>query len=142
MYKTNHPFYTKKNVESYYYFYVPVRFGNSIYTVKLFAEQKKGEKEINPNVVHLYDVVEIKKLGKLSRSYQLSHLPSTISITEMLSGVKDYKGNPYLFEEQKEQVKLNLYKTNHPFYTIYSSSNNSNIFLQKASTDVSSNDFK
>lgn len=95
----------KKNVESYYYFYVPVRFGNSIYTVKLFAEQKKGEKEINPNVVHLYDVVEIKKLGKLSRSYQLSHLPSTISITEMLSGVKDYKGNLYLFEEQKEQIK-------------------------------------
>ena len=95
----------KKNVESYYYFYVPVRFGNSIYTVKLFAEQKEGEKEINPNTVHLYDVIEIKKLGKLSRSYQLSHLPSTISITEMLSGVKDYKGNFYLFEEQKEQVR-------------------------------------
>ncbi len=82
----------KMNIESYYYFYVPVRFGSSVYTIKLSTEQKIGEKEINPNTVHLYDVIEIKKSDRAvaRNSSSLKQMPDTISITEMLSGVKDY----------------------------------------------------
>lgn len=90
----------KPNVENYYYFYVPVKLGQHIYTVKLAAEEMVSEKGIDPKTVHLYDVLETKKQGTQARNTSGSYgFPASISITEMLQNVNDAEGNPYILPD-------------------------------------------
>lgn len=55
----------KKNIEKYHYFISNIKIGKQEYKIILNAEQYKGESEIKPQTVHLYDVLEEKKSGKL-----------------------------------------------------------------------------
>ena len=90
----------KPNVENYYYFYVPVKLGQYIYTVKLAAEEMVSEKGIDHKTVHLYDVLETKKQGTQARNTSGSYgFPASISITEMLQNVNDVDGNPYILPD-------------------------------------------
>lgn len=92
----------KPNVENYYYFYVPVRYGNDVFVVQIAAEENVNEAGIDPKTVHIYDVLEIKKVrsGNLANdiSKNKSSLPNTISIEDLLTNVKDYKKQDYILK--------------------------------------------
>ncbi len=99
----------KTNIDTYYYFYVPVRFGNETYTVKLVAEQVKKEKTIKPETVHLYDVIEINKKSRdaTGSNYPVQNASEdTISIAEMLKNVKDYRGVDYITAQKNSADEI------------------------------------
>ncbi|MDR3112740.1 MAG: hypothetical protein LBU09_00005, partial [Endomicrobium sp.] len=100
----------KPNVDFYHYFFTPVRFGNKVYTVKLVGEQYKGETGINPDSIKLYDVIEVKaETNKKTagaqygtKSVRATTPADTITIAQMLSGVKDADGKPYLMAQKRQ----------------------------------------
>lgn len=101
----------KPNVKAYHRFYVPIRTRTRIYTLRLVAEeQANGSVAFNPAELNLYDViVERKQKKKVSHKTGIKpvnrgkRLSDTISIREMLAGVKDADGKTY-YQEQQESL--------------------------------------
>ena len=89
----------KNEVDVYHRFYVPVHFNGKAYVLRIVGEERQKGITLNPTNIDLYSViVENKKEGKDSPriSDELGVGPlSTITIQEMLKGVKDAQGNPY-----------------------------------------------
>ncbi len=93
----------KPNVKAYHRFYVPIRTRTRIYTLRLVAEeQASGSVAFNPAELNLYDViVERKQKKKVSHKTGIKpvnrgkRLSDTISIREMLAGVKGADGKTY-----------------------------------------------
>ena len=108
----------KNKVAFYHRLYVPITVDGQTYKViRLVAEENKnGDIELDPKTVELYDVIVEDKNARLSASPEnrftnlpggarlsaapdngLADLPglSSITIKEMLSGVKDFAGEDY-----------------------------------------------
>lgn len=93
----------KSKVENYHYFYVPMRVGNYVYTMKIVGEEQQNEITLNPTKIDLYSIIPTKKEstphlhdGKINGA---SSLFNTFTIRDMLKDVKDYEGNNYIDEE-------------------------------------------
>ena len=93
----------KGKVENYHYFYVPMRVGNYVYTMKIVGEEQQNEITLNPTKIDLYSIIPTKKEstphlhdGKINGA---SSLFNTFTIRDMLKDVKDYEGNNYIDEE-------------------------------------------
>ena len=93
----------KGKVENYHYFYVPMRIGNYVYTMKIVGEEQQNEITLNPTKIDLYSIIPTKKEstphlhnGKINGA---SSLFNTFTIRDMLKDVKDYDGNNYIDEE-------------------------------------------
>ena len=89
----------KNEVDVYHRFYVPVHFNGNVYVLRIVGEERQKGITLNPTNIDLYSViVEHKKDGlgyhRISDNSIAGH-PSTITIQEMLKGVKDAQGNPY-----------------------------------------------
>lgn len=95
----------KPNVESYHRFYVPIWDGKTVRVLRIVAEQSKSGIVIDPKDFDIYDVVVESKRLPPSRSVpngepastplQMGGQPLTVSIRQMLSGVKDMRGKVY-----------------------------------------------
>lgn len=104
----------KPNVKAYHRFYVPIRTRTRIYTLRLVAEeQANGSVAFNPAELNLYDViVERKQKKKVSHKTGIKpvnrgkRLSDTISIREMLAGVKDADGKTYYQEQQESRGRI------------------------------------
>lgn len=95
-------------VLSYHRFYVPVRISDTIYTVRLVAEEGRNVITLNPTMLNLYDVIADKEQNKKRRE-PLPGPPGnglslvedgiapfdTITIAELLKDVKSHTGEPY-----------------------------------------------
>lgn len=93
----------KGKVENYHYFYVPMRVGNYVYTMKIVGEEQQNEITLNPTKIDLYSIIPTKKEstphlhdGKINGA---SSLFNTFTIRDMLKDVKDYEGNNHIDEE-------------------------------------------
>jgi hypothetical protein len=90
----------KNEVDVYHRFYVPVHFNGEAYVLRIVGEERQKVITLNPTNIDLYSVIiENKKEGKDSPRVVRDKLGvgplSTITIQEMLKGVKDAQGNPY-----------------------------------------------
>lgn len=90
----------KNEVDVYHRFYVPVHFNGDVYVLRIVGEERQKVITLNPTNIDLYSVlVENKKDGtgyhRVVRDNSIAGHPSTITIQEMLKGVKDAQGNPY-----------------------------------------------
>ena len=92
----------KGKVENYHYFYVPMRVGNYVYSMKIVGEEQQNEITLNPTKIDLYSIIPTKKEstphlhdGKINGA---SSLFNTFTIRDMLKDVKDYEGNNYIDE--------------------------------------------
>lgn len=93
-------------VEFFHRFYVPVRVGNDMYTVRLVAIERNGNITIEPKQTELYDVLIDSKEESLGRPANEdgvltggSEAPSNITIRQMLNNVKDIAQNPYFTQD-------------------------------------------
>ena len=89
----------KNEVDVYHRFYVPVHFNGKVYVLRIVGEERQKVITLNPTNIDLYSViVENKKEDtgspRISDELGAGPLP-TITIQEMLKGVKDAQGNPY-----------------------------------------------
>jgi hypothetical protein len=101
----------KGDVVVYHRFYVPVSLDGHIYTIRLVAQEKKGNISFDRKGVELYDVIEDKTKQPLPHSQPAGEPAATlkageeavskISIQQMLSNVKDYFGGP-LFQGEAD----------------------------------------
>lgn len=99
----------KPGIDSYHRFYVPVWDGTATRTVRIVAEQSKDGIRIDPNAFDIYEMMEeagapadgnqASQPAPLAGGHQKApprtERPRTISIRQMLTGVKDMKGVPY-----------------------------------------------
>lgn len=90
----------KNEVDVYHRFYVPVHFNGEVYVLRIVGEERQKVITLNPANIDLYSVIiENKKEGKDSLRAIRDRLGvgplSTITIQDMLKGVKDAQGNPY-----------------------------------------------
>lgn len=92
----------KNSVRYYHRFYVPIRDGNDLYTVRIVAEESNGVITVNPASVKFYDVIIDKRRTPAPAIpsngpsvVQSSASLNTISLYDMLKGVKDMWGKPY-----------------------------------------------
>ena len=96
----------KNGIENYHNLLAAVNINGNYYAVRFIAEEKKGKLTVNPKTVYLYDV-NIQKSSTTNvkaqsgNSQAASHTSSstafdTISIKDILSGVKDGKGVLYV----------------------------------------------
>ena len=96
----------KNGIENYHNLLAAVDINGNYYAVRLIAEEKKGKLTVNPKTVYLYDV-NIQKSSTTNvkaqsgNSQAASHTSSstafdTISIKDILNGVKDGKGVLYV----------------------------------------------
>ena len=100
----------KTNVLNFHRIYVPVRTDAGIQAVRIVAEELKDSDRLKPTDVELYDVV----LEGQKESPAVSHgllakevvpspgAPFELTIADMLRGVKDAEGNPYVGEEYRQ----------------------------------------
>ena len=100
----------KADVLNFHRLYVPVRTDAGVQTVRIVAEELKGSDKLKPTDVELYDVV----LEGQKESPAVSHgllakevvpspgAPFELTIADMLRGVKDTEGNPYVGEEYQQ----------------------------------------
>lgn len=95
----------KPDVEMYHRFYVPVKVGEQIYTVRIVAEERNGTLNLSPKELALYDVIIEKRpislAGADSPVIRTNGSFSTVTIKEMLQNVKDMKNMPYY--QKKEE---------------------------------------
>lgn len=115
----------RKNQVAYYHrLYVPISIDKEHYKViRLVAEERKGgDIEVDPKSIELYDVIPEDKNARLptasenesvdtpddarlsaSPASRFTDLPglSSITIREMLSGVKDNNGTPYFQSDEQ-----------------------------------------
>lgn len=91
----------------YHRFYVPVEVNDSIRAVRIVAKETNGVITLSPTDVGLYDVLVERKFQSLLPASRAAgqktgddmgqkEKASTITIRQMLSGVKDMDGNPYI----------------------------------------------
>ncbi len=94
----------KENVERTHRFYTPVRIGNKLYAVRIVAQEMKGNDGLKPIDVDIYDVVVESNNPSPAPSVPpvagrttdpAREGSSTVTIREMLSGVKDAYGVLY-----------------------------------------------
>lgn len=91
----------KPYARAYHRFYVPVRMNQHLATIRIVAEERQGVITLNPTDVNLYDlIVEDKKRRANAPAGSLplggpDSSSDTITIREMLAGVKDADGEPY-----------------------------------------------
>lgn len=88
----------KNEVSRFYRLFVPVKMNGQLYTLLLTAEDFNKNVEIDAQEVSLYEI-SAKKIEDNRPSATLNvqgTLPSKISIREVLQGVKDVDGNPYI----------------------------------------------
>lgn len=119
----------KGKVENYHYFYVPMRIGNYVYTMKIVGEEQQNEITLNPTKIDLYSIIPTKKEstphlhnGKINGA---SSLFNTFTIRDMLKDVKDYEGNNYIDEEgnpnyyaQKTDDTMGVLKDSRPEWEV------------------------
>lgn len=91
----------KAKVKNYHYFYVPIKLGDDIFTIKIVGEENSSNIQLNPLKIDLYSVMAVKKDGNFQpHKGSISKSPSlSITIQDMLKEVKDYEGNNYIDEE-------------------------------------------
>lgn len=91
----------KAKVKNYHYFYVPIKLGNDIFTIKIVGEESSSNIQLNPLKIDLYSVMAVKKDGNFQpHKGSISKSPSlSITIQDMLKEVKDYEGNNYIDED-------------------------------------------
>ena len=91
----------KAKVKNYHYFYVPIKLGDDIFTIKIVGEENSSNIQLNPLKIDLYSVMAIKKDGNFQpHKGSISKAPSlSITIQDMLKEVKDYEGNNYIDED-------------------------------------------
>lgn len=91
----------KAKVKNYHYFYVPIKLGDDIFTIKIVGEENSSNIQLNPLKIDLYSVMAVKKDGNFQpHKGSISKSPSlSITIQDMLKEVKDYEGNNYINEE-------------------------------------------
>ena len=93
-------------------FYVPVRIGTELKTIRIVAEEQEGVITLMPADVNVYDVlledVHTNKGGSAATSTGISPAgrpdnasSDTITIREMLAGVKDADGKTYYQQHQE-----------------------------------------
>lgn len=116
----------KNNVLNYHRLYVPVRMGDNLYTVRLVAEEYKNKITFDKNSIGLFDVIIDKKrpiralkvqknvqsalaIPQSGRSIGTNESLSTITIHEMLKGVKDTKGESYYQKTDNKTVNKGAY---------------------------------
>ncbi|UZE45041.1 hypothetical protein [Selenomonas sputigena] len=91
----------KPSVHAYHRLYVPVKTKNTLVTVRLVMEEQiDGHVTIPPYEVNLYDIIIEDKKKTRPRSglkpvVGVNASPDTITIREMLAGVKDADGKTY-----------------------------------------------
>ena len=107
-----------KNNQAYYHrLYVPVELKGNIYILRIVAEENNNKVGINPKDIDLYDYfidkkrtpAQIASLPNGKATYNKAGVPVTLSIKDMLTGVKDsdknnyyqsaWHGSPYDFDE-------------------------------------------
>jgi hypothetical protein len=97
----------KKEAKSFHRFYIPVKTGDGIFTIRLVAESL-DDKTLRPVKGEIYDLIVDKESASphsrpdSGESHRVigSEAPSSrIRIREMLRGVKDAEGEPYVFEQ-------------------------------------------
>lgn len=93
-----------KNNQAYYHrLYVPVELKGNIYILRIVAEENNNKVGINPKEIDLYDYfidkkrtpAQIASLPNGKATYNKAGVPVTLSIKEMLTGVKDSDKNNY-----------------------------------------------
>lgn len=107
----------KADVLNFHRLYVPVRTDAGVQAVRIVAEELKDSDRLRPTDVELYDVV----LEGQKESPAVNHgllaeevvpspgAPSEITIADMLRGVKDAEGRPYVGEEYRQSGQLSLF---------------------------------
>ena len=119
----------KGKVENYHYFYVPMRVGHYVYTMKIVGEEQQNEITLNPTKIDLYSIIPTKKEstphlhdGKINGA---SSLFNTFTIQDMLKEVKDYKGNNYIdadgnpnYYAQKADDTMGVLKDSRPEWEV------------------------
>lgn len=104
-------------VEHIHRFYVPVRIGTELKTIRIVAEEQEGVITLMPADVNVYDVlledVHTNKGGSAATSTGLSPAgrpdnasSDTITIREMLAGVKDADGKTYYQQHQESRGQI------------------------------------
>ena len=98
----------KNQVANYYRLMLPVRIGNNIKTLVIVAEEQDGVVSASPVPVTAYEIYYAKKPPLVAAprpetgvSATEEGAPLTISIRDMLTGVKDADGNVYAQGELK-----------------------------------------
>lgn len=89
----------KPNVRAYHRFYTPVRVNGELRTIRVVGEESGDTITLNPAEINLYDVIienrSSRPLQGISPFVGSTRASDTISIRDMLSGVKDADGNVY-----------------------------------------------
>ena len=84
---------------AYHRFYVPVSLNGKIATIRIVGEERGDVITFSPTNVHLYDVIVEKRSSRppqgISPFGGSTRASDTISIRDMLTGVKDADGNVY-----------------------------------------------
>ena len=96
----------KNGIENYHNLLAAVNINGNYYAVRFIAEEKKGKLTVNPKTVYLYDVniqkssttnVKAQSGNSQAANYTSSSTAfDTISIKDILNGVKDGKGVLYV----------------------------------------------
>ncbi|MFC2385052.1 MAG: hypothetical protein ACFNP5_07800, partial [Hoylesella saccharolytica] len=116
----------KPNVRAYHRFYVPVRFGNDLKTLRIVAEEQNGTITLQPTDVNLYDIIVEQKAARtpagISPVMGSANDLSTISIRDMLFGVKDADGNVYaqrraeLSDSERKEMQFHIIQETNPMH--------------------------
>ena len=102
----------KTNVLNFHRLYVPVRTDAGIQAVRIVAEELKGSDRLRPTNVELYDVVlEGQKESPgvpndllAKEGVTAPGAPFEVTIADMLRGVKDAEGKPYVGEKYQQSA--------------------------------------
>ncbi len=110
----------KSNIENYYRFFVPVRLGESDYTLVIQGEERKEHVYFSPSKIQLYEIhpsenkrtlsipasstSDSLQLRKGSSNSNIEPIgqnvkPSVKTIRDMLTGIKDRQGQAYVNED-------------------------------------------
>ncbi|WP_127148204.1 RapH N-terminal domain-containing protein [Veillonella sp. VA139] len=117
----------KSKVKNYHYFYVPIKLGDDIFTIKIVGEESSSNIQLNPLKIDLYSVMAVKKDGNFQpHKGSISKSPSlSITIQDMLKEVKDYKGNNYIdadgnpnYYAQKADDTMGVLKDSRPEWEV------------------------
>ena len=123
----------KPDVEMYHRFYVPVKVGEQIYTVRIVAEERNGTLNLSPKELALYDVIIEKRpislAGVDSPVIRTNGSFSTVTIKEMLQNVKDMENMPYY---QKKEEYAGAYDAGENAIHIFSAGNQSTVVHEAA----------
>jgi hypothetical protein len=102
----------KPGVANYHRLYVPVEYKGQPRLLRFVMEEKNGGDGFAPVDVELYDVIVETKKPRPQQTNILANASvggsgvSEITISEMLRGVKDAEGAPYVFEQAGTEADL------------------------------------